>query len=210
MSELFTADLTIGIDIASLPTFVGLAGIVALTREFDVTVQWVPLTDGLKRLSTAKPDDGQSDPLEAYKARRKRARDQWAQTELVRDCESLQIPVDAGARVFDSTMAGVGILFAASKGLGVPDYLERAFACAFREGGAIEEPDTVSKLLDDPSFANYVDEGRETLEHLQSALLEAGIFSSPAFVMAGERYQGRQHLPLLKWHLSGANGSPPV
>jgi len=50
----------------------------------------------------------------------------------------------------------------------------------------------------------------EKLVEIQGQLLEAGIFESPTFVFKGERFLGRQHLPLLSWMLQGRIGRPPV
>ena len=38
----------------------------------------------------------------------------------------------------------------------------------------------------------------------------AGIFDVPAYVVEGEIYFGRQHLPMVRWMLTGKRGEPPI
>jgi 2-hydroxychromene-2-carboxylate isomerase len=44
---------------------------------------------------------------------------------------------------------------------------------------------------------------------LQQDAFDAGIFGVPTFVVAGERYFGREHLPRVRWHLGGEHGPAP-
>jgi 2-hydroxychromene-2-carboxylate isomerase len=45
---------------------------------------------------------------------------------------------------------------------------------------------------------------------LHAQLAEAGIFNVPGFVVEGEIYNGREHLPMIRWILTGRNGPGPI
>ena len=50
----------------------------------------------------------------------------------------------------------------------------------------------------------------DALDAQQVALKEAGCFDVPGYLIDDEVYYGRQHLPMVAWHLAGRAGSPPV
>ena len=53
-------------------------------------------------------------------------------------------------------------------------------------------------------------EGRATYEAAVAGLRGAGIFDVPAYVIEGEIFFGRQHLPMVRWLLTGKRGEPPI
>jgi|GEM_PF-763779 len=48
------------------------------------------------------------------------------------------------------------------------------------------------------------------LDTMQNALRESGGIDVPGYLVAGQSYYGRQHLPMVSWHLRGEEGDPPV
>jgi 2-hydroxychromene-2-carboxylate isomerase len=44
---------------------------------------------------------------------------------------------------------------------------------------------------------------------LQAAAFDAGIFGVPTYLVRGEMYFGREHLPRIRWHLQGERGPAP-
>ncbi|MEX2327235.1 MAG: hypothetical protein WD558_05860, partial [Pseudomonadales bacterium] len=61
--ELFSRELTVCIDFASLSTCVGITPICSLEDEFGIRIDWLPLSGGTKRLSERQPAPGTLDPL---------------------------------------------------------------------------------------------------------------------------------------------------
>lgn len=45
---------------------------------------------------------------------------------------------------------------------------------------------------------------------LQADLRERGLLRVPAYVVDGEVFYGRQHLPMVRWILEGRSGPPPI
>ena len=62
----------------------------------------------------------------------------------------------------------------------------------------------------DGGFEEFVDAERAKLVDGAGELLEQGLLSAPAFVVDGEIFHGREHLPLVGWMLHGRSGKPPV
>jgi len=71
--------------------------------------------------------------------------------------------------------------------------------------------DAVATLLgDDGGFAAAPDAALVALDAQQDALVQAGLFDAPGYVIGDEVFYGRQHLPMVRWHLDGAVGPAPA
>ncbi len=214
MEKLFPASgLTLCIDFNSLTTYLALGDTRKLVDDMQVEVHFLPLVRTPGSFSIPINND---DPLAEYKARRARARKTFADGELQRNCERLGISVDQGGIAFDPTHAAVGLLWLKQIQANAENYwryIEAVFSDAFRGQKPMEDVSLIRDLLTQShlsttGFNDFV--ASNNLRRIQEVLLESGIFDSPAYVYAGERFQGRQHLPLLRWLMGGRQGAPPV
>lgn len=205
--------LTIIIDFSSLADYVSLIETKKLVDDFGLEVHWLPL---VKSLESRSLTSSENDPLSAYKARRTGAREKFAREELERNCEYMGIAVEQAAMKFDSTHVALGQLWLKEAGASAGShwrYADLVFSRVFRGKNLIETAQQVSNLLVDSGidvsgFTDFLD--KNELPTVQQALLDAGVFDSPAIIFQGERYIGRQHHPLLRWILGGSKGMPPV
>src|SRR5262249_60928059 len=62
---------------------------------------------------------------------------------------------------------------------------------------------------DAAGFAHHAESSRAEYLARQAAIFEAGIFGVPGYVVDGEYYWGREHLPRLRWILEGRRGPSP-
>lgn len=53
-------------------------------------------------------------------------------------------------------------------------------------------------------------EGPPVAGALDAELRERGLFQVPAYLVEGEVFYGRQHLPMVRWLLGGRSGPPPI
>jgi 2-hydroxychromene-2-carboxylate isomerase len=53
-------------------------------------------------------------------------------------------------------------------------------------------------------------EGTAALEQLAEALRAQGVFGVPSYLVEGEYFLGRQHLPMIAWILAGRGGRIPI
>ncbi|WOJ98088.1 DsbA family protein [Congregibacter brevis] len=79
----------------------------------------------------------------------------------------------------------------------------------------IESEEVVAGLLsagglDGQAFLEWAHNGGSAINaDFQSAAFEAGVYGVPTFVVDGERYFGREHLPRVRWHIEGGRGDAP-
>ncbi len=206
--------LTVHIDFSGIDGFLCLAPTFKLIDELGIEVQWLPVSGIMNRVSGKQPEESAFDPLAEYKERRRKARFAFETRELQRNCERLGISEAQGTRTFDATCAHLGLLYLLSKNIDPRDYIEAVYHAVYVEDQNLEGEDAVSALLNslgvEPGFSTYLETGKEELEQLQQKLLDQGVFNSPAYLLDDQLFQGRQHLPLIRWHLEGGAGPAPV
>lgn len=208
--------VTVCLDFNGLAGFLALEPTRELIRDLNINVDWLPLTMSSNHSPGQPPAEATDDPLAEYKARRRRAREQYAFRELERNCERLDLSVERASCTFDSTLAATGLLWARKCHVDPLAWVETVYESVYRQGMNVEEFDTIEKLLavcgiPNDGFADYRESLAEAeLESLQTSLMDAGVIDSPAYLLKGERFHGRAHLPLIRWHLSGQKGPPPV
>ena len=212
MSNLFPENmLTLCIDFSSLPGYVALLGARQLVDECQLELNWIPVI----KLTSRSPGKIQADdPLAEYKTRRARARKMFSDREMERDCALLGISPEAGQTQYDHTYAACGLLLlreADATAQQYWQYVEAIYSAAFRDQHPIDNANKVAELLESSGFgSSEIGNMPIVLKDMQEELLEAGVFDSPTFIYEGERFLGRQHLPLLTWMVKGRHGSPPV
>lgn len=101
-----------------------------------------------------------------------------------------------------------------------PDRLPRFLTQLFRAYWALEL-DAASKEAvairvdaagsDGEGFRTWArGEGPSVAAALDAELRQRGLLRGPAYVVDGEVFQGRQHLPMIRWLLQGRSGRPPI
>ena len=79
----------------------------------------------------------------------------------------------------------------------------------------IENINKVSEILtstnvDTTDFEAYaLGSGKQELDLLQASFHKLGIFGVPTYKFDDEFLFGREHLPYVKWRLTGQKGNPP-
>jgi 2-hydroxychromene-2-carboxylate isomerase len=217
MNASTTKQLTIHIDLSGLDGFLCLEPTLMLIDDLDVTVRWLPIAGVLGRVSGRAPVSTMdaSDPLAQYKARRAKARQAFEKREHARNCYRLGITAVQGYRAFDATLAHIGLLYVNQLKIDPRDYIAGAYRAGFAQEENLDTLEALVELLQVTGIAtreleHYLDAGKAQFRALQENLLEQSIFGSPAYLYQGQRYHGRQHLPLLRWYLEGSQGNPPV
>ena len=94
-------------------------------------------------------------------------------------------------------------------------YVETAFLKTFRDGADVESLFSLKVVLEESGFRTagldyFVENEAPDLEAAGEEIMDSGVFNAPAFVVDGEIFHGREHLPLIQWMLAGKRGLPPV
>jgi 2-hydroxychromene-2-carboxylate isomerase len=58
--------------------------------------------------------------------------------------------------------------------------------------------------------AYVADDGPHELESVHVELAGAGVWNAPAYLVGGELFIGRQHLPMVEWLARGRPDAPPI
>ena len=141
-------------------------------------------------------------------SRHRRIRAEYIDRDVLRYGADRGLELRGLHRETDSTVAAVGLLWAKRQGLSLArGYVERVFERYWREALNLEDERAIAALLAEigaaAGFEAFVKgEGRAELARLQWELREMGVFEVPSYIVNGEVYLGRQHLPLIRAMLS--------
>jgi 2-hydroxychromene-2-carboxylate isomerase len=196
--------LSIAIDFKSPSAYLAFGPITALAEQRGINIDWQPFV-----VSSAK--DHSIDSVSTGRgAQHRRVRAEYIERDIIRYAADRGLTIRGLHRQTDSTLAAIGLLWTRHAAPGLADgYVQRVFERYWREDLDIENDCAVRVLLEDlgvpaadfPAYARG--EGRAELERLQSELVNAGVFDVPTYLLNGEIYVGRQHLPLIQGLLSG-------
>ena len=119
-------------------------------------------------------------------------------------------------KIWDSSLAAIGLLWAKQQGHDeLKRYTDITYERFWKRELDIEDPEVIIAQLTEAGcetggFLEYLaGKGRDVHDRLQEEVLDAGYYGVPTYVIDGEVYFGRQHLPRVRWHLAGRAGPLP-
>lgn len=210
------APLIVYIDVKSPYALVAIQPTLALERELGMAFDWRPLTLNIPSyLGSARKQSGKVVASQGRSERTWRAI-KYSYADARRYAERQGLILKGTEKIWNSEIANIAILWAARTGrerLG--DFLMNVFTRFWRRELDIEDIAVVESCLDDVGistrgFAQYaLGEGRSLHETLQAQFHAKGIYGVPTYVLDGEALHGREHIPFIRWALSGRVGPPP-
>ncbi len=208
--------LIVYIDYKSPYAFIAKDPTYRLSEVLGIAIDWRPLTlDIPSFLGSARLDE------RGKVAESQRTPEQWAAVKYAyrdarRYAELMGYTLRGTVKIWDTSLAHIGMLWAKAQGehilRGYTDLFYRRF---WRRELDAEDPAAVSQVLLDAGaklegFDDYWrGEGRALHDAMQRAIFEAGIFGVPSYVVDGELFFGREHLPMIRWLLEGKPGAAP-
>jgi 2-hydroxychromene-2-carboxylate isomerase len=172
-----------------------------LERETGVALDWLPYTlDIPSYLGSAKVDSAGGVLEESRNAHQWR-RVKYSYMDCRREANLRGLTIRGTQKIWDSSKANIGLLFAKAQGPGVlKAYHDRVFERFWRRELDIESTEVLAAVLteagaDAKGFAAYVDgEGRDALRRVQTEAEAAGVFGVPSLLLPdGDLYWGREH-----------------
>ena len=119
-------------------------------------------------------------------------------------------------KIWDTTLAGMGMLWAKAQGdLLLRRYIETTYERFWKRELDVEDIGVIESVLrevgvDVNGFRESTEgEGRASYLAEQRDIFDAEIFGVPGYVVDGEYYWGREHLPRIRWILEGRRGPAP-
>ena len=197
-----TRTITVYIDYKSPYAYLAKDLVYALERDFAVRVDWLPyILDIPSFLGSARLDaDGRV--IEESRNAHQWRRVKYSYMDCRRQAKKRGLVIRGPQKIWDSTLAAAGLLFAKRQGETVlRQYHDITFARFWKRELDIEDPSVIAAVLaeagaDAAGFAEYAaGEGPREVDRISRAAEETGIFGVPSFVVDGEQFWGSEHLP---------------
>jgi 2-hydroxychromene-2-carboxylate isomerase len=208
--------LIVYVDFKSPYAYLAVAPTFELAERLGIELDWRPLTlDIPSYLGSARLDE------RGKVVEEKRSASQWSMVRYAyldaRRYGALRgLTVRGTVKIWDTTLPGMGLLWAKRQSDSLlRRYLETTYDRFWKRELDVEDPAVVEGVLresgaDVAGFrAHVAGEERARYEAWQREIFDAGIFGVPGYVVEGEYYWGREHLPRIRWILGGRKGAAP-
>ena len=211
-----SAPLIVYIDYKSPYAYLAKDPTYAIEDQFGIEIDWRPFTLDIPSYLGSARLDQQGRVVES-----KRTPDQWIRVKHayhdVRRYGSLRgLIVRGTTKIWDSSLAAIGMLWVREQGRAVlRAYSGLVYERFWKRELNIEDAAVIERVVDEAGartagFQDYASgEGRALHDSIQRKAFDAGIFGVPTYVLNGEVFFGREHLPRIRWMLTGRTGAPP-
>jgi 2-hydroxychromene-2-carboxylate isomerase len=208
--------LIVYIDFKSPYAFVAVGPTRALAADLGIAIDWRPLVLDIPSYLGSAKLGADGNVVESKRSPSQWSAVRYAYKDARRYAALSGLTVRGTTKIWDSTLAGMGLEWAKAQGAEVLDrYLDRVYERFWRRELDIEDVAVIEAVLiesgaDATGFADVArGEARARFEATQREIFAAGIFGVPGYVLEREYYFGREHLPRIRWLLTGREGAAP-
>lgn len=184
-----------------------------LARDFPVRLDWLPYVLDIPSFLGSARLDAQGKVIEENRNAHQWRRVKYSYMDCRRQARKRGLVIRGPQKIWDSTLAAAGLLYAKGQGEEVlRQYNNLVFERFWKRELDIEDPAVIAAVLaeagaDMAGFAGYAaEEGPRDVDHISRAAEEIGIFGVPSFVVDGEQFWGREHLPDIREMLATEPG----
>jgi 2-hydroxychromene-2-carboxylate isomerase len=211
-----SAPLIVYIDYKSPYAYLAKDPTYALADELGIEVDWRPFTLDIPSYLGSARLDQQGRVVESQRTPRQWSKVKYAYRDARRYASLRGLIVRGTTKIWDSSLAGIGMLWAKEQGPAVlRAYIGLTYERFWKRELDIEDAAVIEGVLKEAGartagFSGYAcGEGRVLHDRMQRAAFDAGIFGVPTYLVGGEMFFGREHLPRVRWLLTGRQGAPP-
>ncbi|MEM7017781.1 MAG: DsbA family protein [Pseudomonadota bacterium] len=211
------APLIVYIDYKSPYAYIAKDPTYQLGEQLGVEIDWRPLTlDIPSYLGSAKlAQDGKT------VEQNNRSEEQWtsvkyAYREARRYAGMRGHTLRGTVKIWDTSFASIGMMWAKRQGQAIlKNYTDQVYEPFWKRELDAEDQVVIESVLKSAGaelegFNDFLHgEGRVEHDEMQKKIFDAGIFGVPSYVVDGELFFGREHLPMIRWLLTDKRGSPP-
>ncbi len=172
----------------------------ALEQAYRVRIDWQPyILDIPSYLGSAKVDD-RGNVLEEERNAHQWRRVRYSYMDCRRQARKRGLTIRGTRKIWDSTLAAAGMLVAKSVGdTALRAYMDRVFEQFWRHALDIEDVEALSALLRELGATGdlpaRLEAERAEVRKIATEAESIGVFGVPSFVVDGEIFWGREHLP---------------
>ncbi len=188
----------------------------ALEDELGIEIDWRPLTLDIPSYLGSARLDATGKVAESNRTPQQWSGVKYAYRDARRYASLRGLTIRGTTKIWDSSLAGIAMQWAKMQDRKIlRGYIDRVYERFWKRELDIEDPQVVEDVLaeagaDLTGFTAYhTGEGRAANDRFQLQIFEAGIFGVPSFIVDGEMFFGREHLPRIRWLLTGKRGAPP-
>jgi 2-hydroxychromene-2-carboxylate isomerase len=191
-----TRVITVYIDYKSPYAYLAVGPTLSLENEYDVRLEWLPYVLEIPLYL------GSMEARNEHQWRRVR----YSYMDARRLANRRGLIVRGPRKIFDSSLAAMGLLFAKRQGV-FPRYNAITFERFWRRELDIENRATMAAVLEEAGadtahLSDWFDgEGQAELARVIEEAHAQGVFGVPTFVLDGELFWGGDSLPLLRERL---------
>ena len=204
------------LDVKSPYAFISVQPTLALEQDLGLSFDWRPYTlDIPSYLGSARKEGGAVVESSGRSPKIWNAI-RYAYMDARRYAERQGYVLKGTEKIWDSSLANMGILFTNLYFRErIPAYLEAVYPPFWRRALDIEDIEVVKQCLDSAgvdstefeSFATG--EGKVMHDQILETRFDAGMYGVPTYVVGEDVFFGREHLPYIRWMLSGKQGPAP-
>jgi 2-hydroxychromene-2-carboxylate isomerase len=173
-----------------------------LERDFAVRLDWLPYVLDIPSFLGSAQLDETGKVIEQDRNAHQWRRVKYSYMDCRRQARKRGLVIRGTTKIWDTMLASAGMLWAKRQGDKVlRRYVDITFERFWKRELDIEDPQLVSAVLaeagaDTAGFIDYArSEGPREVECICREAEEKGVFGVPSFILDGELYWGREHLP---------------
>ena len=208
--------LIVYLDVKSPYAFLAKDPAYQLEDEFNIEIDWRPLTLDIPSYLGSAKTNTRGEVVESKRSPQQWLAVRYAYMDAKRYARLNDIILYGTQKIWDSSFAGIAMLWAKQHGRKeLRSYLDIVYERFWRRDLDIENSEVMASVLleagvNTDGFVDYLyGQGRLIHDELQGKLHPPGIFGVPTFVIDGEIYFCREHLPSIRCLLSGCKGRAP-
>ena len=171
-----------------------------LERDTGARIEWLPYTLDIAAYLGSASVDADGTVVAEHRNAHQWRRVKYSYMDCRREANRRGLTIRGPKKIFDSSLANIGMLYAAQHGV-FRAYHDRVFELFWRRELDLENAAALAAVLQQcgaatGAFADFLDgQGRRALAAVRSEAEAAGVFGVPSFLFAdGDLYWGREHL----------------
>ena len=196
--------VTVYSDYKSPYAYLAKDAIYALEDLPDVTVEWKPYILNIPLYLGSAEVDAAGRVLEESRNAHQWRRVRYSYMDCRRQARTQGLVIRGTRKIWDSTLAAAAMLFAESIGPNVfRRYHDIVFERFWRRELDIESDTAVAAVLQEAgvegaAFRAWAETGRAEVDRICRQAEALGVFGVPSFILDGELFWGREHLPHIR------------